>query len=573
MFIADYQYYCGVCRFAPVDFDIVILMLQISARTAMCSMPRRARTVALCRSHAHRNSSAQRCAVKLLVTITLTVAAVAAAGAPAPTGGDAEQFRPQYHFSPSRHWMNDPNGMVYLDDEYHLFFQYNPDAEVWGPMHWGHAVSTDMLHWRELPIALRPDEHGTIFSGSVVADLLNTSGLGAPGRVPLIALFTSHDEAAKRAGRVDFQTQGMAYSLDKGRTWTKYAGNPVLPNPGLRDFRDPKVSWFEPQNKWVMTLVAGDHVSFYSSKDLRAWRHESDFGQQWGAHGGVWECPDLMEMRVDGESARKYVLLVSVNPGAPNGGSGTQYFVGEFDGHRFVLDEGWQRRLRPAPTTNSPAAAWVDYGADDYAGVTWSNLPRGRRVFLGWMSNWRYAQQVPTQTWRSAMTLPRDLTLVRSPRGLELRAMPIAEVTGLRRASVRLPAQLVRTELDMTGGLKANAGRLELNLTVDTAASDSTAVTFSNAVGESTVFRINRAQHRYELDRSRSGTVDFHPQFADMQSAPLPAGATITRLRVWLDHSSLEIFINEGETVLTAIEFPATPYTRIGLEADAPIEM
>jgi fructan beta-fructosidase len=516
-------------------------------------MPRRARTVA--------------------AIIIALLAALSARASVAAHASDPERYRPQYHFSPSRHWMNDPNGMVYLDGEYHLFFQYNPDAEVWGPMHWGHAVSIDMLHWQELPIALRPDAHGTIFSGSVVADLRNTSGLGAQGRAPLIALFTSHDEAAKRAGRVDFQTQSMAYSLDKGRTWTKYAGNPVLPNPGSRDFRDPKVSWFEPQNKWVMTLVAGDQVSFYSSKDLKSWRHESDFGRQWGAHGGVWECPDLVEMTVDGEGTRKYVLLVSVNPGAPNGGSGTQYFVGDFDGHGFVLDADWQRRLRATPATDSTAAAWVDYGTDDYAGVTWSNLPRGRRVFLGWMSNWRYAQQVPTQTWRGAMTLPRDLTLVRSPRGLELRALPIGEIAGLRRAGDHLPAQSVHTELDLTGGLKANAGRLELDLTVDTAAADSTAITFSNAIGESTVFRINRAQHRYELDRSRSGTVDFHPQFADIQSAPLPASATTTRLRVWLDHSSLEIFINEGETVLTAIEFPTTPFTRIGLEADAPIEL
>jgi fructan beta-fructosidase len=492
--------------------------------------------------------------------------------ASAPARGDAEQFRPQYHFSPSRHWMNDPNGMVYLDGEYHLFYQYNPGAEVWGPMHWGHAVSTDMLHWQELPIALSPDARGAIFSGSAVADLHNTSGLGTPGHTPLIALFTNHDEAARRAGRVDVETQGMAYSLDKGRTWTKYAGNPVLPNPGMRDFRDPKVSWYEPRKMWLMTLAAGDHVSFYSSKDLKSWRHVSDFGQQWGAHGGVWECPDLFEMTVAGETTHKYVLLVSVNPGAPNGGSGTQYFVGDFDGRGFVLDEEWQKRLRAAPATDL-AAVWVDFGADDYAGVTWSNLPHGRRVLLGWMSNWRYAQQVPTHAWRSAMTLPRDLTLVRSPRGLEVRALPVGETARLRRASVYLPAQLVRTRLDLTGGLEANAGRLELDLTVDTAAADSAAVTFSNAAGESTVFRINRAQHRYELDRSRSGIVDFHPQFADMQSAPLPAGAAITRLQVWLDYSSVEIFINEGETVLTAIDFPATPFTRIGLEADALIEL
>ena len=231
-----------------------------------------------------------------------------------------EAFRPAFHFTPPKNWMNDPNGMVYYQGEYHLFYQHNPHDTVWGPMYWGHAISKDMVNWEHQPIKLFPDEHGTIFSGSAVIDWQNTSGLGSKENPPMVAIFTYHNDEKAKEGAIDFQTQGIAYSLDKGRTWTKYEGNPVLKNPGIRDFRDPKVSW-DPQTKsWIMVLAQDDHIGFYSSKNLINWQQESTFGAEWGSHAGVWECPDLIRVRVEGTNTYKYVLLVSINPGAPNGG-------------------------------------------------------------------------------------------------------------------------------------------------------------------------------------------------------------------------------------------------------------
>lgn len=470
-----------------------------------------------------------------------------------------EQYRPQLHYSPPSQWMNDPNGMVYLEGEYHLFYQYHPFSTRWGPMHWGHAVSRDLVHWENLPIALAPDSNGMIFSGSVVYDRNNSSGLGTREHPPLVALFTYHDETLKQQGSVEFERQGLAYSLDQGRSWAKYQDNPVLKNPGLRDFRDPKVSWFDAQQKWIMTLAVGDHVAFWSSPDLKHWTHESDFGREWGEHRGVWECPDLIQLAVVGEKTNKYVLIVSVNPGAPNGGSGTQYFVGDFDGHQFVSD----------------AAQWIDGGTDDYAGVTWSNVPDadGRRLFLGWMSNWDYAQQVPTERWRSAMTLPRELRLLRTARGLELHSTPVAELASLRTRTIHLGAQKLRQELELTKRVSQHSGLLELDLELDTRDAGLITLVFSNASGQQTVFRINRPQHRYELDRAASGTVGFSAGFANTQSAPLRGSGERVALQVFVDRASLELFINGGETVMTAVNFPTTPYDRVMLKADREIEL
>ncbi len=245
-----------------------------------------------------------------------------------------EPFRPQIHFSPKSGWMNDPNGLVYLERSYHLFYQYYPDSTVWGPMHWGHAVSTDLIHWKEIGIALYPDSLGYIFSGSAVVDIDNTSGFGKKESTSLVAIYTQHDPLGEKAGNNHFQNQGIAYSLDKGNHWTKYSGNPVLRTPGLKDFRDPKVSWYPEQKKWIMILAAGDRVMFYSSKNLKTWEKESEFGVTTGAHGGVWECPDLIHYDMDGKKI--WLLTVNINPGSVQGGSGIQYFTGEFDGHEFI---------------------------------------------------------------------------------------------------------------------------------------------------------------------------------------------------------------------------------------------
>jgi fructan beta-fructosidase len=427
-----------------------------------------------------------------------------------------EPWRPQLHFSPATQWMNDPNGMVYLDGEYHLFYQYHPYSTRWGPMHWGHAVSRDLVHWEQLPIALYPDEHGAIFSGSAVFDRYNSSGLGSAEHPPLVAVFAYHDMSRERPGATDIESQGLAYSLDRGRSWSKYASNPVLKYPGLRDFRDPKVFWHAPTRRWIMTLAAKDQVSFYSSRDLKSWRHESDFGRGRGEHSGVWECPDLIAMKVAGEGTRRFVLLVSVNPGAPNGGSGTQYFVGGFDGHRFSLERG-RSQQRQAD------AHWLDYGTDNYAGVTWSGVPArdGRTLFLGWMSNWSYAQEVPTERWRSAMTLPRELQLARTPRGLELHAVPVNELEGLRSRSTPLPTGTLVTPTELVDAALRGVSPLELRLTLLLGRANAVSLSFHNALSEELVLRIDRLHQRYELDRSKSGAVAFSEAFARLQSAPM----------------------------------------------------
>ena len=278
-----------------------------------------------------------------------------------------EQFRPQFHFSPKEKWMNDPNGLVYNNGVYHLFYQYYPKDIVWGPMHWGHAISEDLIVWKHKPIALYPDELGDIFSGSVVFDVTNSSGLGDIENPPLVAIFTYHLMEGEKAGRTDYQTQGIAFSIDNGDTWTKYNGNPIIDNTDIKDFRDPKVFWHEDSKQWIMSLVAGDHAKFYKSDNLKNWTYLSDFGKEIGAHGGVWECPDLFKLKVKGISEEKWVLLISINPGAPNGGSGTPYFVGNFDGERFIAEHN--------------DIKWIDVGADNYAGITYNNTPNDNWLF------------------------------------------------------------------------------------------------------------------------------------------------------------------------------------------------
>jgi fructan beta-fructosidase len=496
----------------------------------------------------------------LAVTLASAVATGAAAAAAATDALYSEQYRPQFHFSPPQQWMNDPNGMVYDHGEFHLFYQYNPYSNKWGPMHWGHAISRDLLHWQHLPIALYPDRLGTIFSGSAVVDAANTAGFGSRAHPALVALYTYHDHLSENLGHTGFQSQGLAFSLDHGRSWTKYSGNPVLTNPGVRDFRDPKLFWHAATRRWIAALAVADHVAFYSSRDLRHWVHESDFGHDQGAHGGVWECPDLIAMQVDGRSQGRYVLLVSIGKGGPNGGSATQYFVGDFDGHRFIAD---------APRSDRSAAVprWLDYGTDDYAGSTWSGGARGdrRQLFIGWMSNWQYATDVPTQRWRSAMTLPRELRLVDDGRGPGLRSRPIAELAALRRTTAVIGPRTIAAPFDLTQAAKIHSGLLELDIDLDTTGAPSSELQFANQRGERTIFRLNAAERRFELDRSASGAVGFSPVFAAVQSAPWPGTDQRVRLHIYLDQSSIEIFINDGETVFTALVFPATPYDSVTL--------
>jgi fructan beta-fructosidase len=462
-----------------------------------------------------------------------------------------EKHRPQVHFSPPAKWMNDPNGMVYMDGEYHLFYQYFPDSTVWGPMHWGHAVTKDLIHWEHLPIALYPDSLGYIFSGSAVVDTANTSGFGSRENPAMVAIYTYHDVKGERAGNDDFQTQGIAYSTDKGRSWTKYDQNPVLKNTGIRDFRDPKVSWIDESKQWVMTLAVKDHIEFYGSPDLKAWKKLSEFGKTDGSHGGVWECPDLFELR-DEKGKSKFVLLVSINPGAPNGGSGTQYFVGDFDGIKFISD---------TPGKNS---GWVDYGTDNYAGVTFANIPGSddRRIFMGWMSNWFYAQVVPTIEWRSAMTVPRTLTLETSGKGHLLKSNPVAELDGIIDNTRTLAAVLSADSIEIING--NDSTKIPLILKGSIKKADFT-LEFSNKQGQRMVIGFDPGKNEFFIDRSVNMPSNFYPDFKSRMVAPRNSSDNNVKFVAVVDVASIELFFDDGRTTLTAITFPDEVFNTIRL--------
>ena len=458
-----------------------------------------------------------------------------------------EQFRPQYHFSPAKMWTNDPNGLVYYAGEYHLFYQYYPDSTVWGPMHWGHAVSRDLLKWEHLPIALYPDSLGYIFSGSAVIDTLNTSGLGQPGKPAMIAIFTYHDPKGEKKGTMNFQYQGLAFSLDKGRTWTKYSKNPVLPNPGLRDFRDPSVSWNNAAGKWIMTMAAGDHVRFYSSENLISWKLESEFGKAIGAHGGVWECPSLFEMNVSNEPGKKiWVLLVSINPGGPNGGSATQYFTGTFDGHTFKNDDNGIR--------------WVDYGPDNYAGILWSNTG-DRRIFLGWMNNWNYANKVPTSPWRGQMTIPRELSLISLNSKYFLRSYPVAELD-------KITHPIINNSTENGAVIKLNdenAGQIRIDFDIPENI-ESLSIGLSTDSGQAIEYGYYRKEGKIIWGRSMSGNAAFSDAFSNKGfSAHVNEFSADHSVTILVDHCSAEFFFDKGLTSMTTLFFPRKEFTKIKL--------
>lgn len=469
---------------------------------------------------------------------------------------DSEPHRPLYHFTPDSMWMNDPNGLVYFDGEYHMFYQYHPHSTVWGPMHWGHAISTDLVLWEHQPVALYPDSLGWIFSGSAVADHHNTSGLGREGVTPLIAIFTYHNSKLEQAGSSQYQYQGLAYSLDKGRSWIKYAGNPVLANPGIKDFRDPKVTWHEPTKKWIMTLAVADHVRFYASPDLINWTLQSEFGKEIGAHGGVWECPDLFELPVDNNpAAKKWVLLVSINPGGPNGGSATQYFTGHFDGTAFV------------PETTE--IRWVDYGKDNYAGVTFDGISEadGRRIAVGWMSNWQYATKVPTQAWRSAMTVPRSMHLTDKGGIGYLSSQPVAELNRLRGDLITLESRFIGEQAEEQTYQTTIPQAAELQITFELTDKDAPknfGVVIGNKQSQHIVAGYDVENQCFYLDRCHAGDGSFSADFSGkhMSSIQPLAGKTI-QMHLFLDVASLELFAQNGACVLTDIFFPTAPFDQL----------
>lgn len=457
-----------------------------------------------------------------------------------------ESFRPVYHHTPAYGWMNDPNGMFYKDGVYHLYFQYNPYGSVWGNMHWGHSTSTDLMHWKFEGCAIVPDAWGAIFSGSCVVDHENTAGFG---KEAVVAFYTS----AKSTPWGDIQMQSMAYSLDNGKTFTKYEGNPILTS-SEKDFRDPKVFWYAPGKHWVMILAVGQHMEIYSSVNLKEWKKESEFGAMQGAHGGVWECPDLVEIPVEGTREKKWVLICNLNPGGPFGGSAAQYFVGSFDGKKFVNESPTQTK-------------WMDWGKDNYATVTWNNAPDGRCIALGWMSNWQYANNVPTRQYRSANTLARDLTLYREGQELYLKSTPSSEVKKARGKKVSIPSFKVSEKHEMVNLFEEKQGAYEVEIVIQNAGASKIAFSLLNDKGEkvSMYYDLNRKQ--FVMDRSESGKVDFSKDFPAVTVAPANVDKELT-LRLFVDRSSIEAFGEDGKFVMTNLVFPSQPYVKMCFEAD-----
>ena len=430
-----------------------------------------------------------------------------------------EQYRPLYHHTPAYGWMNDPNGMFFKDGVWHLYFQHNPYGSQWENMTWGHSTSTDLIHWTFQGDPVLPDAWGSIFSGSSVVDKNNTAGFGENA---IVALYTSAGEN---------QTQSMAYSTDNGKTFTKYDGNPIITS-NVPDFRDPHMFWNEDIKKWNMILAAGQQMNIYSSDNLKDWKFESSFGAEYGSHGGVWECPDLMKMKVRGTDKEKWMLVCNINPGGPSGGSATQYFVGDFDGHKFTCES------KPEVTK------WMDYGKDHYATVTFDNAPNGRHVALAWMSNWQYANQVPTLQYRSANSIPRDLGLFEYKGNTYCSVTPSEEITAARS---KKPSKSLSEACEMVVNLKGDA-----------------TITLSNSKGEKVVMTYKAKDETFSMDRTLSGKTDFSSDFAAITTAPVYG--KMNKLRIFIDKSSIEVFDNDGKMAMTNLVFPTKPYDKVTIK-------
>ena len=486
-----------------------------------------------------------------------------------------EIFRPVYHHTPAYGWMNDANGLVFKDGEYHLYFQYNPYGSVWGNMHWGHSVSRDLVHWQHLPVAIERDTMGHIFSGSCVVDARNDAGTGTNN---IIAFYTSHRNMQPGHQR---QVQCMAYSSDNGRTFTKYEGNPIItPFDGLENFRDPKVFWYAPQEKWVMIVSADKNMRFYESRNLKDWTYMSEWGEGYGPQPNQFECPDFIQLPVDGDKQRmKWVMIVNINPGFVYGGSGTMYFVGDFDGHRFTCD------------TKPDCVKWLDWGKDHYATVCFSNTG-DRTIAVPWMSNWQYANLTPSKgQYRSANALPRELNLYTAADGqLLLSAAPVKELSSLRGKEEKIG--------DFNLGEKrvehvADNGAFELQFQLQPAAKGRSGVELSNAEGEKTVIYFDAENGRVVMDRAESGIVDFGKDiephqletsssrracvdgllhfvndFAHATWAPVSDIAAAHEVRIFADRSSIELFVDGGRVAMTNLVFPTKPYDRLRFFSD-----
>ena len=457
----------------------------------------------------------------------------------------SDPYYPAYHHAPVYGWMNDPNGMVYYNGTFHLFYQYNPYHTYWSSMHWGHATSPDLIHWQQQPIALYPDDYGDMFSGCIVVDELNTAGFGTGA---FVAIYTS---------TAPTQSQSLAYSNDEGKTWHKY-GAPVLRGSG--DFRDPKVFWYSEQNCWVMILAAYNQAKIYSSPNLKQWTLQKSWGSNVGSHVGIWECPDLIQVPVEGTNEKKWVMLISVNNGAPAGGSGTQYFIGDFTMNDYVL-------------STDESVRWVDYGKDNYAGVTWSGYrdAKGRPLFIGWMNNWQYAADIPTDTsvFRGQNTFPRALSVVNTPDGLRLKSEPVNMLDLLRSENVYAPEiGVIDRQWQSDEIVVMNEGTAIVELELGTQ-KQGWKLTLSNLKQENVVCGFNSSNNQVYVDRRNAGIKSFSPTFAAGRHVGVLSGDEYAnKATLLIDHSSVELFVNDGRIVITDIVFPNVPYNRISISPE-----
>lgn len=457
--------------------------------------------------------------------------------------GYDQPYRPQVHFSPREHWTNDPNGLIYFQGEYHLFYQYNPFGDQWGHMSWGHAVSRDLLHWHELPVAIPEHDGVMIFTGSIVVDRENTSGLCLPKTLCMVAIYTGSSKGSEGPR----QNQNLAFSQDKGLTWTQYKGNPIL-DLHLGDFRDPSVSWNDQDHAWIMTvsLPTKHKVQFYRSSNLKNWTLLSEFGPA-GDIAGVWECPDLIHVPpADGMGNGMWALKVGLNPGSPQGGSGEQYFLGDFDGTHFTV------------STQSGAQGWTNYGKDDYCAIGYNNLPKPQKpVLIGWMNNWQYASKLPTAPWRGQMSLPRRLALVQDSAGLALQQEPV--IAPLRKAKTLISVVLepgVAAQM-----LASRQSPYELNLHFDGAVDHPFGLRLYSDDRHWTEMGFDPKKKQFYLDRTHSG-LDVGPGFQLRTVAPLASTRSYT-LHVVVDRSSVEAFAQNGTIAMTDLIFPTTQKNRV----------
>ena len=420
--------------------------------------------------------------------------------------------RPRFHFAPARNWMNDPNGLIFYKGKYHLFFQHNPESDQWGNMSWGHATSKDLIHWDEHPVAIPYTDTHAIFSGSAVVDYFNTTGFGSVENPAMVAIFTDHTHDGSR------QAQSLAYSVDEGMTWTRYEGNPVL-DLEMKDFRDPKVVWNTVNEAWVMSVVKPQEftVAFYQSRDLKSWELLSQFSNKNGTDG-VWECPDLFPLALDNDSTKiKWVLFISVNPGGVTGGSGTHYFIGDWNGREFIADDLTTR--------------WLDYGRDNYAGVTFNDAPDNRRIYLGWMNNWEYAKEIPANPSRGSMTIPRELSLVTIDGQITLIQNPVKEIL--------------------------NSGIGDQTFVISPSATP-TGIRFTRADGAT--FDIGYDNNRKEIYIDRTGAW-FDVASTSIHAAPFDAKERSFEIRVITDAGSVELFVDGGRLSITDLVLPGdTPW-------------